>query len=123
MQAKSGTTSMVLIRRCFLMGTFARRRPQKLAQKLLTIRRAFKESQNSLLRRLELSDELSQSDVSAFERGTREPPLEILLKYAQAAGVWIDVLVDDELDLPEKLPASPKSEGIRRKKSSRSKKN
>lgn len=103
-------------------GILSLRRPQKLAQKLLTIRRAFKESQNSLLRRLELSDELSQSDVSAFERGTREPPLEILLKYAQAAGVWIDVLVDDELDLPERLPANPKSEGIRRKKSSRSKK-
>jgi hypothetical protein len=32
-------------------------------------------------------------------------------------GVFVDVLVDDELELPEKLPASPKSEGIRRKKS------
>ena len=104
------------------MGTFARRKPLRLAQKLLIIRKAFSDSQNSLLRRLALGDELSQSDVSAFERGTREPPLEILLKYAQAAGVWIDVLVDDDLDLPEKLPASPKSEGIRRNKSSRTKK-
>jgi hypothetical protein len=49
----------------------------------------------------------------------REPPLTVLLKYAEVAGVWIDVLVDDDVDLPEKLPASPKSEGIRRKKSSR----
>jgi transcriptional regulator with XRE-family HTH domain len=104
------------------MGTFARRRPKRLAPKLLIIRRAFNDSQNSLLRRLELGHELSQSDISAFERGTREPHLEILLKYAQAAGVWIDVLVDDEVDLPEKLPASPKSEGIKRKKSSRGKK-
>jgi hypothetical protein len=28
-----------------------------------------------------------------------------------------DVLIDDELDLPEKLPAKPKSDGIRRKSS------
>lgn len=101
------------------MGTIARRRPRLLAKKLLDIRRAFGVSQNALLRRLGLTDEITQSDISAFERGTREPPLSVLLKYAQTAGVWIDVLVDDELDLPEKLPASPKSEGVRRKKSSR----
>ena len=97
------------------MGTFARRKPRRLAEKLLTVRRAFGDSQNSLLRRLGLADELTQSDVSAFERGTREPSLLILLEYARAAGVWIDVLVDDEMDLPKKLPASPKREGIKRK--------
>jgi transcriptional regulator with XRE-family HTH domain len=100
------------------MGTIARWRPKRLADKLLAIRRAFGDSQNTLLRRLGLTDEMTQSDVSAFERGTREPPLPVLLKYAQTAGIWIDVLVDDELDLPEKLPANPKSEGNRRKKSS-----
>jgi transcriptional regulator with XRE-family HTH domain len=83
--------------------------------KLLEIRRALGDSQNSLIRRLDLTDELTQSDISAFERGTREPPLPVLLKYARTAGVWIDVLVDDELDLPRKLPASPKSAGVNRK--------
>jgi hypothetical protein len=45
-----------------------------------------------------------------------------MLEYARMANVYLDVLADDELDLPENLPASPKSEGIKRKKSSRSKK-
>lgn len=97
------------------MGTFARRKPGRLAEKLLSIRKAYGDSQNTLLRRLGLSDELTQSDVSAFERGTREPSLLILLEYARAAGVWMDVLVDDNLDLPENLPASTKKEGVKRK--------
>jgi transcriptional regulator with XRE-family HTH domain len=87
------------------MGTFARRKPRRLAEKLLSIRKSYGDSQNMLLRRLGLADELTQSDVSAFERGTREPSLLILLEYARTAGVWIDVLVDDDLDLPENLPA------------------
>jgi transcriptional regulator with XRE-family HTH domain len=99
------------------MGTFARRKPRRLAEKLLTIRQAFGDSQNSLLRRLGLADELTQSDVSAFERGTREPSLLILLEYARTAGVWLDVLVDDDLNLPEKLPTRAKKEGVKRKSS------
>jgi transcriptional regulator with XRE-family HTH domain len=87
------------------MGTFARQKPRRLAEKLLSIRKAYGDSQNTLLRRLGLADELTQSDVSAFERGTREPSLLILLEYARKAGVWIDVLVDDDLDLPDNLPA------------------
>jgi hypothetical protein len=30
----------------------------------------------------------------------------VLLRYARAAGVSMDVLVDDELDLPERLPTA-----------------
>ena len=101
------------------MGTFARRRPLRLAEKLLAIRRAFDDSQNSLIRRLGLADELTQSDVSAFERGTREPSLLILLQYARIASVWIDVLVDDELDLPEDVPNSSKREGVKRMSTAR----
>jgi transcriptional regulator with XRE-family HTH domain len=92
------------------MGTYARRRPRRLAEKLLKIREAFGDSQNSLLRRLGLADELTQSDISAFERGTREPSLLVLLEYARLAGVWIDVLADDEWELPKKLPADMDSE-------------
>jgi len=46
--------------------------------------------------------------VSGYERGEREPPLPVLLMYARLAGVCLDVLVDDEQDLPDKLPAKPK---------------
>jgi transcriptional regulator with XRE-family HTH domain len=65
-------------------------------------------SQNELIRQLELDDVIYQSNVSGYESGEREPPLPIILKYAQAAGVCMDVLVDDDLDLPAKLPSKPK---------------
>jgi hypothetical protein len=41
----------------------------------------------------------------------------VLLEYARIANVYLDTLADDELDLPKLLPASLKSEGIKRKKS------
>jgi transcriptional regulator with XRE-family HTH domain len=72
-------------------------------------------SQNGMLRRLGSPEKLSQSNISGYERGVREPPLLILLEYARVAGVYIETIVDDSLDLPERLPASPKSEGIKRK--------
>jgi transcriptional regulator with XRE-family HTH domain len=91
------------------------RKPQRLGEKLRTIRRALELSQNGILRRLGLSGELSQAEWSAYERGVRIPSLPVVLLVAKLAGVWMDVLVDDELDLPEKLPAKPKSERNKRK--------
>lgn len=104
------------------MGRSSRTKPARLAEKLLQIRMALGLSQNGMLKQLGFDEDLFQGSISGYELGTREPPLPVLLKYAQAAGVWIDVLVDDEIDMPEKLPATPKSEGIRRKKPPRSKK-
>jgi transcriptional regulator with XRE-family HTH domain len=103
------------------MGLSPRPKPTRLAEKLMQIRLSLGLSQNGMLKQLGFDQDLFQGSISGYELGTREPPLPVLLKYAQAAGVWIDVLVDDEIDLPAKLPASPKSEGIRRKKSSRHK--
>ncbi len=42
------------------------------------------------------------------------PPLPMLLQYARVAGVCLDVLVDDEIDLLKKLPSVPKHEGLKR---------
>ncbi len=89
------------------------RRSTRLGEKLLTIRKAVGLSQNGILRRLGLNDELTQAEWSAYERGVRIPSLPVLLMIAELAGVWMDVLVNDDLDLPEKLPANPKSEGVR----------
>ena len=83
-------------------------KPKRLAQKLLQIRQGLGLSQNGLIRDLGLAGQLSQGKISEFETGRREPSLLILLKYARAAGVVMDVLVDDELDLPERLPATVK---------------
>ena len=97
------------------MGQGERPRPKRLPRKLRQIRDALGLSQNGMVDSLGLRDTISRERVSAYEQGDREPPLPVLLRYARVAGIWMDVLVDDELDLPEKLPASPKSEGIARK--------
>lgn len=99
----------------------SRTRPARLAEKLLQIRLSFGLSQNGMLERLGFADELFRSNISQYEMGTRHPPLKVLLGYAQAAGIWVDVLIDDELDLPAKLPSVPKHEGVRRKPTSGSK--
>jgi hypothetical protein len=61
-----------------------------------------------MLNLLGLADATFRSTISGYERGTREPPLPILLKYAKVAGVCTDVLIDDEFDLPIRLPSLPK---------------
>jgi transcriptional regulator with XRE-family HTH domain len=85
------------------MGKAARLRPARLGEKLLGIREALGLSQNGLIKRLALPASISREHISAFELGKREPPLGVLLRYARAAGVTIDILVDDELDLPKVL--------------------
>ena len=87
------------------MGAAARVKPERLAEKLLQIRVSLGLSQSELLRRLELEDAISYKKISDYERGEREPSLLILLQYARVANVSTDVLIDDKLDLPAKLPA------------------
>jgi hypothetical protein len=59
-----------------------------------------------LIKRLDIA--LTPNRISEYERGTGEPPLPVLLKYTRLAGICVDVLIDDELDLPDKLPSKPK---------------
>ena len=95
------------------MGRASRHRPRKLPEKLRKIREQANLSMNELVDRLG-SDEipLYKADVSKYEAGTREPPLVILLRYARLANVFLEVLVDDSLDLPLELPSKEKSTGI-----------
>jgi transcriptional regulator with XRE-family HTH domain len=97
------------------MGRATPAKPKRLPEKLLQIRQALGLSQNGMLKRLGLPEKLIQTSISGYERGAREPSLLVLLEYAREAGVYLDVLVDDGLDLPKNLPANPKSEGIKRK--------
>lgn len=85
------------------MGKASIRKPTRLAEKLLAIRVSSNLSQNELIRGLGFEDEITQSQISAFERGARIPPLSVLLAYARLATVSTDVLIDDELNLPKKL--------------------
>lgn len=96
------------------MGRATRQKPKYLAKKLRQIRTALSLSQNEMISRFGFSGEITQDYISAYERAVREPPLPILLEYARAANVYVDVLIDDAMDLPKKLPCTKKSEGVRR---------
>jgi transcriptional regulator with XRE-family HTH domain len=98
----------------------ARPRPERLAEKLLQIRNALGLSQTGMWRRLGVEDEIPFKRISTYELGHNEPPLMILLQYARAAGVHVEALIDDELDLPKKLPGPVKYGAIRRAYVSRS---
>jgi transcriptional regulator with XRE-family HTH domain len=67
-----------------------------------------------MLRYLGIDGEYTREEISAYERGVRLPPLHVLLKYSKAARVWVNVLIDDGLDLPMRLPAQRMHEGVPR---------
>ena len=90
------------------MGRGPREKPKRLSEKLLAIRQALGLSQTEMLKRLGAEERMAYHRISEFESGKGEPSLIILLEYARAAGVCVDVLIDDELNLPAKLPAKPK---------------
>lgn len=98
------------------MGRASRKRymPTRLGEKFLQIRAALNFTQESMLERLQLLPEITQSNISAYERGTKEPPIFVIIRYAEVANVWIDVLVKDSLDLPNRIPSARKHEGIKR---------
>jgi transcriptional regulator with XRE-family HTH domain len=81
-----------------------RLKQERLGEKLRQIRLALGFSQSEMLKRLSAEDIITYHQISGYESGRREPPLRILLEYARCAGISTDVLIDDELDLPEKLP-------------------
>ena len=101
------------------MGRASRRPPNRLAQKLKIIRESLQLSQDGILKHLGFNDEdgLFRSSISGYELGTRLPPFDILLAYARAANVYVEVLIDDQIDLPTAIPAKKKSEGNRGKNS------
>ena len=90
------------------MGRAPRKKPARLGEKLLAIRNRLDMSQTQMARALELK--VHYSAVSNFELGTREPDMLIVLRYARLAGVWMDFLVDDQLNLPESSPPVNSSE-------------
>jgi transcriptional regulator with XRE-family HTH domain len=90
------------------MGTrHPRPQPDRLAEKLRQIRAQLGytlEEMAQALAQVKKSPP-NKSYIHRFEAGTREPSLLVLLEYSRAAGVTLESLVDDDLDLPERLPA------------------
>jgi transcriptional regulator with XRE-family HTH domain len=96
-----------------------RPRPKRLAEKLLQIRMSLGLSQPEILRRLGVEDQLDYTTISKYELDKNEPPLSILLSYARIAGIHVEDLIDDELDLPPKLPGNVRYHGLKRSSKSR----
>lgn len=93
-----------------------RPKQQRLGEKLRQVRLSLGLSQTEMLYRLGAEDLIVYTQISRFESGEREPSLQLLLLYARAANVYVEALIDDELDLPAKLPSVTKHEGVRRRR-------
>ena len=94
-----------------------RPRPQRLASKLRQIREGLELSQTQMLIRLGLEDSMHYGRISQYENDEREPTLMTLLAYAHVAAVHLEDIVDDELDLPARLPGKVHYRGRRVRRS------
>ena len=92
-----------------------RPRPERLAGKLREIREKLELSQTQMLVRLGLEDSMHYGRISQYENDEREPTLMTLLAYARVAAVHLEDIVDDELDLPARLPGKVRYRGRRHK--------
>jgi transcriptional regulator with XRE-family HTH domain len=75
-----------------------RSRPQRLAAKLLAVRKHLGLSQFKMTRLLGV--DLAYHRISEYESGRREPNLMVLLQYARAGNLPVECLIDDEMELP-----------------------
>ena len=89
-----------------------RSKPKRLAEKLRAILEGLGLSQTQMLKRLGHDKTMHYGRISEYESGKREPTLMTILRYARAAGVHLEDIVNDELDLPEKLPGKVRYKGV-----------
>jgi transcriptional regulator with XRE-family HTH domain len=101
----------------------ARPRPDRLAEKLKKIRTTLGLSQTELHKSLGVEEDIPYTRISDYELGKNEPTLIVLLEYARVAGVHLETIVSDRLELPTNLPGTVKYEPrnqsrVKRRKSS-----
>ena len=78
--------------------------PANLAIKLRQVRHGLGLSQSEIVSRLDPDEIMHYGRISEYERGKRVPSLWVLLAYARVAGIHLEDLVDDQIDVPGKLP-------------------
>ena len=83
------------------MGRAKRLRPKHLGKKLKQIRELLELSQVGMAEALDFPT-VHPTNISGYERGLREPPYPVLLKYARLVGVSTDTLIDDKLDIRDR---------------------
>jgi transcriptional regulator with XRE-family HTH domain len=81
----------------------ARPRQKNLGRKLRQIRETLGVSQPHMPARLGLLG-MHPGRISEYETGEREPALFTLLSYAAVAGVHLEDIVNDKVELPNQLP-------------------
>ena len=81
----------------------AQRRQKHLGRKLRQIRETLGISQPHMPAHLGLPN-MHPGRISEYETGEREPALFTLLSYAALAGVHLEDLVNDKVELPDELP-------------------
>jgi transcriptional regulator with XRE-family HTH domain len=96
----------------------ARPKPLRLAEKVREIRLGLGLSQTQMLKQLGQEKSMHYGRISEYEAGKREPSLMTLLEYARLAGVHVEDLIDDEVDLPRALPGKIRHQ-VKRKSDSR----
>lgn len=85
------------------MGRKSRLKVTNLPAKLRQVREALNLSQRGMLQSLDFEELTDRSIISGYERGEREPPLPVVLRYARVVGISVDCLIDDDLNLPEQI--------------------
>lgn len=91
------------------MGTEIRIKPERLAEKLKQIRQVLGLTLEAMAENVKTPKiTLYRGTIHNYESGDREPPLSVLLQYARLANVYVEILIDDDLNLPAWLPAPGK---------------
>lgn len=86
------------------MGRRSRPQPRRMRFKLHAIRKHLNLTLKEMVERLEYHESpLYPHYILEYEQGRRDPPVLVLLRYARVARVTMEMLVDDEMELPEKL--------------------
>ena len=65
----------------------------------MQIRRSLRVSQGELVKQLGVQALIDHTTISKYELDKNEPPLAILLAYARLAGIPVEPIIDDELEL------------------------
>ena len=84
------------------MGKREVERPERLAEKMLRVRRKLGLSQAKMGEALgQYGQERRGGSIRGYEKENQLPPLLVVLAYARLAKISMDLLIDDKRDLPK----------------------
>ncbi|HEV7644788.1 MAG TPA: helix-turn-helix transcriptional regulator [Pyrinomonadaceae bacterium] len=91
------------------MGSKQLVKPERIGEKVREIRRKLGITQEQIFELLtHHGAKIHVGYIARYEINERTPTMLVTLAYARAVGIPMEILVDDELDLPKKLPGKSK---------------